>query len=92
MQKQQEEMNMGIVGEDQEIDIPEIIQVLYNCADFIHASVIYSFFYPTHYLQHVQQQYTNPNLDPPNVVDSMVYRMQVEVCIFVYTVLLQLVP
>ncbi|XP_047084571.1 uncharacterized protein LOC124695801 [Lolium rigidum] len=50
---QVEQMKQGIVGDDEEVDIPSI-------------------------LEHIIPHSPNPNLDPTNVEDSMVYKMQLE--------------
>ena len=77
----QQQQQSHIIGEDEEIDIPELVQVLINAEQFL--SHLYgttkSLIVALMCVQHVIPHTPDPRLDPTNLVDNMVHKMQEQV-------------
>jgi hypothetical protein len=76
-----EQRRNNIVLDDEDVDIPSILEVNLTTICLIH-NLYYLLLQLTNYvlsMQHVIQQTTSPLLDPTQQQDNMIFRMQVEV-------------
>jgi hypothetical protein len=83
VERQLQEQRENIVHEDEEVDIPYILEVnfLLMCFIFSFDAIIFPYVALIYniYVQHVIPHTPNPSMDPTHSVESMVYKMGQEV-------------